>query len=1303
MKHSSERMALSQRSSVGEQRKLGDKAEESEEVVSGVSEAVIAHESGRESGTGITHDDGTRTGRGNANENEHESRDRDGLLRHEQVPTIQTEPARPASPSRSVTTEAGRVQIRHRHWHRHSKSQTLLPPISIETIHETPGSSLSPTSSLRPAELLRHHRSADRLGRPADGSRDSAAAAVTPATPPGSNLGLQMRLSPVAQARQGGGPAHDRLALADSAPHLTSSPSAWSLPATAAGPSAASRCGSPTAAAAAVLAATGKPPPPPPSPSPLPPPPGPRPGGAVVTAVAGAVPASPSSPVSPTTPTSPQGHPHAHPAPTSAAQHSVASHAHTLLRRPSFLLPGGYELSRRHSKAQHSQGLFEPTLPSVTGSVPRNPSPPPVGSIGVASAAAPPVGALAPAAPISPSQVRSPSMIAAKTAFQQKQSDGQQLAVTPGPSTPTGTTSTPPPPLSTLRRLSSFNFSSRDSAIATKTLVSTQQHQQQPPAQPTPPAQPQHTARHLLATAAASLAFPRRSISAVSLAASNDMTASSKTVKVDKDKTKMKLFSKPKHMVLRDKDKDRDRDRDRTVEVSKPVPSPSHLAATNGSGFRHAASAALDDSRDGRSPHAQLADLSFRNGSSTSVNTVVPIQERQYSMDPDREYLTAGSVSSLAPISQVKDKDKESKHKHHFLSRPKLKLKDKDEHYNLPLSSAASNSMPMDPNAPQSLYSFAPSSPSNMAFAKTLDLRHGGRSWREKKKEEKDRHNADAAHKREAQDRTGLGSQVADAGAQWYTSSNATSQGHIGSGQGLYGTDVSLKDTIPGFGLHDMAPEDAWDFLKAKLLVLFEGEFIRVALEDLNRLVSIHLQCCVQARRPGSVIDDVRELLQTGFESLSHSLGEMQEDCFATRDRDRAMPRLSQIWTLVFGTVLPFLQAVFLPLDVEFKGHGRILPSQQAREIWAAKTADLTDISRRPPSAPANPVTPGTKSSIDTDRLSVTPNLPTGDELTIRSLVLIYFRDVVILSRYDALLSTFSRLSLDSMNDSVRIAGTSTHHMRRPSTASVFEAGYVKYGGAQSANPRPDRHRVAGDTPLAPRARTASMISFTRDAPSLLKPDIGGYGVARDPALIANGPNANATSTSTSLRANAAAAQAGYAAETIAMITATAARMLQCMSVLASVHTDDQAQGRIEELGRALKHNWLGRARTGRDRRGFVGAKTGAARYKPPMSRLNSEGDAAVFDDDTYSPARATYSQRQPVPENDVNDATVDAHPERTSSPTSPLPPLPPQQNRRNSQLVGVPLRTSTESQRSGRPSFQRLRSHIAKDGTPHG
>lgn len=51
--------------------------------------------------------------------------------------------------------------------------------------------------------------------------------------------------------------------------------------------------------------------------------------------------------------------------------------------------------------------------------------------------------------------------------------------------------------------------------------------------------------------------------------------------------------------------------------------------------------------------------------------------------------------------------------------------------------------------------------------------------------------------------------------------------------------------------------------------------------------------------------------------------------------------------------------------------------------------------------------------------------------------------------------------------------------------------------------------------------------------------------------------------------------------------------MLQCVSVVASVQSGDEAQGSMDALTKALKYNWLGRGRTGRQRRGFVGMRVG--------------------------------------------------------------------------------------------------------------
>lgn len=710
---------------------------------------------------------------------------------------------------------------------------------------------------------------------------------------------------------------------------------------------------------------------------------------------------------------------------------------------PSFRKPSGRNASsdvHKHRPRQHSQGFFEPSLPTASYT----------------------------------DATISASRIAAQAAMQHQQSQSQYIPKRP-------------------------QLVTNDSE---ETVTGRRGASVSPPPPPPPPpmvgsafGQGQGQGQHLttggnanVATSAANAAFPR----------SPGLPPEPVPVREHKHKSersKMKLFSKPKHIGIgRDKDLGRDR----------AMPSPSKMGFAGASGLSRIVSGSTSSLVDPPPNHQSMYSLS-----NASTGTVVP--------------------SDRQTTEKEKDKDKDKAHRHHFLPRPKLKLKDRDDHYNLPLSSASSNSKPSDPNAPQSLYSFTPSSPvvAGSAFGKSvsgLDILHGGRALREKKKEEKAL--AESEHE--------LANSVNGA-----TPAVFPGPGSVGSSAGTLG-EAALRETLQGFGLHNMSPDDAWDLLKAKLLVIFDGEDVRNAIEDLNKLVLIHIQRCVQKRAPAAIIADLRQLLETGCASLNQSLNGVPDE--------RLVPHLAQIWMLVFGTVLPFMQAVFLPLDLEFKGCGTVMNLREASEFWG--------------SVP-------------------NPASPTGSGLDVRNLVLTAFRDMVVLHRYEGLITIFSHLSLNSIDLGPSLSITSTNTTTNssngvpPASSASFDTGYGSFG-SQSSTLLTAAGSYSSDSMSANRSRATSNTSSNPDQlifQSLTSPP--------------QRPNANRPHT----------------ADTSQAITETVGRMLQCVSVLASVQTGDEAQEKIETLSKALKHNWLGRGRAGRDRRGFVGTK-----IRPPIV-TESESD----------------------------------------------------------------------------------------------
>ncbi|RAK89866.1 HbrB-domain-containing protein [Aspergillus costaricaensis CBS 115574] len=728
------------------------------------------------------------------------------------------------------------------------------------------------------------------------------------------------------------------------------------------------------------------------------------------------------------------------PPPISTATTNTTSSSSSTIRSPVSFMPHGEILSRKPSgrggppelqrrSRHHSQGFFEPSLPTASSS----------------------------------EATISASRIAAQAAMlQQQQTAPQNPPKRPPPvrgvsedgsrSRRGGSASPPPPPPPAPLFAPPTSAGSASGASYQSGSTNGNTH---------------------AATTAANVVFPRNP----ALQPPGLEPPVEREHKHKGEKSKMKLFSKPKHIgISRDKD---------GISKDRGLPSPSKMGFPSG-GLSRIVSAST----------TSLADTfpsnnsSLYNLSNASASTVVPADK---------------------PVGSEKEKEKDKdKHKHHFLSRQKLKLKDRDDHYNLPLSSASSNSKPSDPNAPQSLYSFTPASPGAVTttFGKSvsgLDLLHG---LRDKKKEEK-----------------ALDSEQLD----WVANSSGPAPGtfagpsSLGSSTGVL-AEAALRETLQGFGLNNMTPEDAWDFLKAKLMVIFDGEDVRIAIEDLNKLVLIHIQRCVQKRMPTAVVDDLRELLETGCASLNHTLNGIPDE--------KLVPHLVQVWMLVFGTILPFIQAVFLPLDLEFKGCGSVMNRREASEFWSS---------------------------------TFNGEYP-GCDLDVRNLVLIAFRDMVILYRYDVLKATFSRLSLDSIKlgtAALSVTTKSSSNSARPTTSASLDGGFGSYS-SQSSTLLNAANSYSSDSLDCNRSRAASN---TSNPDQLIFQSFSSP--TQRPSIIHRSSHT----------------------DTSHIITETVGRMLQCVSVLASVQTGDRAQEQIELLSKELKHNWLGRGRTGRDRRGFVGTK----------------------------------------------------------------------------------------------------------------
>ncbi|KAG5440162.1 hypothetical protein PCANB_001731 [Pneumocystis canis] len=117
---------------------------------------------------------------------------------------------------------------------------------------------------------------------------------------------------------------------------------------------------------------------------------------------------------------------------------------------------------------------------------------------------------------------------------------------------------------------------------------------------------------------------------------------------------------------------------------------------------------------------------------------------------------------------------------------------------------------------------------------------------------------------------------------------------HIGS------KDISLNHII----------EDVWPLFCMKVFPLFNGEGLRVPVEYLNKLVRLHVKKRHSDKKMDLFMEELLKFIEAGMKSLDVDLSFLSDE--------KLIHRLVELWNFFFADILPYIEAIFLPLQTEF-------------------------------------------------------------------------------------------------------------------------------------------------------------------------------------------------------------------------------------------------------------------------------------------------------------------------------------------------------------------------------------------------
>lgn len=177
---------------------------------------------------------------------------------------------------------------------------------------------------------------------------------------------------------------------------------------------------------------------------------------------------------------------------------------------------------------------------------------------------------------------------------------------------------------------------------------------------------------------------------------------------------------------------------------------------------------------------------------------------------------------------------------------------------------------------------------------------------------------------------------------------------------------------------------DPWAALHVHVLPLFNGEPLRIPIEDLNVLVQRHIQSVMSAphKAIATLENDVSELISSGMVTLKAKLVDIKDD--------KLVSRIVETWGFFWDQVLTYVEGVLLPIQID-----PLLLNLYRTPKTHRPSSPTLGTTKGPMSAPINPAVQISTAQID-----------------IRSVALCSFRDRVILpfvNRLSACLSGSQR------------------------------------------------------------------------------------------------------------------------------------------------------------------------------------------------------------------------------------------------------------------------------------------------------